>query len=109
MRTNSRTRRNPGRTTVYMLVKDYKKLAKLAVIQEVSHRDLAEAAGYKAHSYISRILRGEVKTLKTEPATRIAHFFGVPVEDLFVTKLTSNSGVVGQVSGSPVLHRKRAA
>ncbi len=72
-----------------MLVRDRKKLATLMVIRDVSHRTLADAAGYSSHSYISRILRGEVKSLKTEPAARIAQFFGVPVEDLFLPRLAS--------------------
>ena len=74
-----------------MLVRDYKKLAKLMVIQDVTDRDVAAAAGWKAHSYVSRIRRGEVKTLRAEPALRIAQFFGVPLEDLFLTRLDSSN------------------
>lgn len=69
---------------------DHKKLAKLVVVQEVTHRQLADVAGWSSHSYVSRLLRGEVTTMKPEPAVRIAKFLGVPLEDLFVTKLATN-------------------
>lgn len=75
---------------------DPKKLRKLMVIQDVSQRELAIAAGYKTHSYLGRILRGEVKTLNTDPALRIAHYLGVGVEDLFLTKVSMNPGPVVQ-------------
>lgn len=79
-----------------MLLRDHKKLASILVIQDVTHRDLARAAGYKSHSYIGRLLRGEVKSLDPEPALRIAKFLGLPVEDLFVIKVSSNPGRSGQ-------------
>lgn len=67
-----------------------KRLAKLMLIQEVTHRQLAEAAGWKAHSYVGRLLRGEVKTLEPEPALRIANFLGVGVDDLFVPRVSTD-------------------
>jgi transcriptional regulator with XRE-family HTH domain len=75
-----------------MQVRDHRKLARLAIIQEASHRAIAEAVGWKAHSYVGRILRGEVKTVDPEAAVRIAHFFGVAVDDLFLTKSSKNPG-----------------
>lgn len=89
-----------------MVIKDLKRLLTLITIQELTHRDIADAAGWSAHSYVSRLLRGEVKTLKIEPATMIARRLGVPVEDLFVTKVTSNAGHAGQRSASS---RRQAA
>lgn len=73
---------------MWMELIDPKKLRKLMVIQDVSQRELALAAGYKTHSYLGRILRGEVKTLTTDPALRIAHYLGVGVEDLFLTRVS---------------------
>jgi transcriptional regulator with XRE-family HTH domain len=75
-----------------MQLKDRRKLARLMVIQEVSHRQLATAAGWKSHSYLGRLLRGDVKTLDTDAAVRIAHHLGVPVDDLFLTRVTTNTG-----------------
>lgn len=75
-----------------MYLRDPKKLARLMVIQDVSQRELARAAGWKAHSYLGRLLRGEARTCETEPALRIAHRLGVAVDDLFLTKVASNPG-----------------
>ena len=85
---------------VYMELIDRKKLAKLMVIQGVSHRDVAQAAGWRAHSYVGRLLRGEVKNLEIEPAVRIAAFLGVGVDDLFLTRTTRNAGREAQVTRS---------
>jgi transcriptional regulator with XRE-family HTH domain len=69
-----------------------KRLATLMTIQDKSQRDVAQAAGWDSHSYVGRLLRGEVDTLKPKPALRIAHFFGVGVDDLFVTRVSSSNG-----------------
>jgi transcriptional regulator with XRE-family HTH domain len=67
-------------------------LAKLMAIQNASQRDVAEAAGYSSHTFIGRLLKGEVTSLKPEPAVRIANFFGVPLESLFVPRVSANQG-----------------
>jgi transcriptional regulator with XRE-family HTH domain len=77
---------------VSMILKDRKKLARLMVIQELSQRKLASAAGYRAHSYIGRLLRGEDHSVSTDAALRIAHALRVGVEDLFLPVETSISG-----------------
>lgn len=77
---------------VWMQVRDYRKLARLALIQDASHRQIAEAVGWKSHSYVGRILRGEVKTVDPEAAVRMAHYFGVAVDDLFLTRSSKNPG-----------------
>lgn len=79
------------RTEVWMQLKDRKQLAKLMVIQGASQRDVARAAGWKTHSYVGRLLRGEVKTLEPGPALRIADFFGVGVDDLFLARVSSST------------------
>lgn len=70
-----------------------KRLAKLMLIQGVSQRDVARAAGWESHTYLGRILRGDPKaqTVKPESAARIAHFFEVGVDDLFVVESSSGS------------------
>lgn len=75
-----------------MQVRDLKRLQTLAYIQEASHRDIAEAVGWKAHSYVGRLMRGQVTTVTPDAAVRIAHFFGVAIEDLFVTRSSKNPG-----------------
>lgn len=75
-----------------MVLRDRKRLARLMVIQDVSQRELSQAAGWKSHSYLGRLLRGEVKSLEIEPALRIANHLQVAVDDLFLVRVTSVSG-----------------
>ncbi|WP_109507308.1 helix-turn-helix transcriptional regulator [Nocardioides speluncae] len=75
-----------------MYLRDRKKLATLMVIQERSQRDVAQAAGWRTHSYVGRLLRGEVRTLTPTAALLIARYFGVPVEDLFVLRVSGDAG-----------------
>lgn len=75
-----------------MRVIDPKRIRKLMVIQDVSARTLAEAIGYNSHAYVTRILRGEVKTVTPERAALIAAYFGVGVDDLFVVRLSTDAG-----------------
>ena len=70
---------------------DRKRLARLMLIQGISQRELARAAGWRSHSYLGRLLRGDVKTLETEPALRIAHTLQVGVDDLFLVRSSSVS------------------
>ena len=74
-----------------MQLLDRKKLARLMVIQEVTQRELSTAAGWKSHSYLGRLLRGQVNTLELEPAVRIANHLRVGVDDLFLTRTSSNT------------------
>lgn len=80
------------RTEIYMVLKDRKQLAKLMVIQGVSARQMARVAGWKSHSYMNRLLAGSVRTLATEPALRIANHLGVGVDDLFLVRVSDESG-----------------
>lgn len=73
-----------------MRLKDRKQLAKLMTIQGVSARRLATAAGWKSHSYMNRLLAGQVNTCSTDPALRIAHYLGVGVDDLFVVSVSTD-------------------
>lgn len=75
-----------------MVVKNLKLLRRLIAIQELTLTDVANAAGWKAHSYVARLLSGEATTLKVEPATLIAKKLGVPVDELFVLKVASSAG-----------------
>lgn len=71
-----------------MELRDRKMLQRLMIVQDVSNRTLAKAAGWRSHSYMNRLVKGEVKTLEPEPALRIAKFLGVGVEDLFLTHVS---------------------
>lgn len=75
-----------------MHVRDPKKLARLMILQDVSQRELAAAAGWKTHSYLGRLLRGEAKAISPGPAQRIADYLEVGVEDLFTEPVTIPAG-----------------
>ncbi len=86
---------------IWMKLTDRKRLAKLMAIQGVSARRLALAAGWKSHSYMNRLLAGDVTTLEVEPAVRIAEFLQVGVDDLFMPRTSNSAGRIdrlGQVS-----------
>lgn len=82
-----------------MQLKNRKRLATLMAIQDVSQRAMAEAAGWKTHSYVGRLLRGEVCTLEAEPALRIAAFLGVGIDDLFLAALSDDAGQIARHNG----------
>lgn len=79
-----------------MRVIDPKKIRKLMLIQDVTQRALAEAAGWGSHSYVARILSGEIQTVTPDRAARIARHFGVGIDDLFVPRLSSDTGPSGK-------------
>lgn len=80
-----------------MKLHNRKGLLKLMAIQGVSARQLAEAAGWESHSYMNRLIKGPeghkdgVDTCKVEPAVRIAEFFQVGVDDLFVARTSRDT------------------
>lgn len=81
--------RLPG---IWMKLIDAKRLRKLMVIQGVSARKLAKAAGWESHSYMNRLLseKDPTNTLAVEPAVRIAAYLGVGVDDLFLPRVSSD-------------------
>lgn len=77
-----------------------KRLLKLMLIQGASQRDVARAAGWSSHSYLGRLLRGQVHTLDIDAAVRIAHYFEVGVDDLFVSRSSSDTRHTGKRSAA---------
>ena len=69
-----------------MRLHNRKGLRTLMVVQDVSQRRLARAAGYRSHAYMGRLLRGEADTLEPEAALRIARFLQVDLDFRFVTR-----------------------
>lgn len=67
------------------------KLARLMLIKGVSQRDVAEAAGWRSHSYLGRLIRGDVASLDNDAAVRIAHYLEVPIDVLFMSRSSSDS------------------
>lgn len=65
------------------------RLAKLLLIQGVTHRELASAIGWKSHGMISQLLNGTRNGVEPEKALAIAKYLGVDVSDLFLTEMPS--------------------
>lgn len=84
---------------LYMILKDRKKLASILIVQDISQRELARAAGWKSHSYMQRLLKGEARTVDAEAAVRISHRLGLPLEHLFLTVVSEKSGHEVQENG----------
>lgn len=76
---------------IWMKLTNRKLLLKLMAIQGVSARGLAKAAGWKSHSYMNRLLAGQVETLEIEPAVRIAKYLGVGIDDLFMARTSTDA------------------
>jgi transcriptional regulator with XRE-family HTH domain len=74
-----------------MILKDRKRLAKLMVIQDVTHRQLAAQIGWKAHSQVARLLNGQEQSVVDEKAVAMASFLGVDVSDLFLPSMTTRT------------------
>lgn len=74
-----------------MRVRDPKRIKTLLVVQDRSVRQLAIAAGYASHSYMARILRGEITTVTPDRAARIANYLQVGIDDLFVARLSTDA------------------
>lgn len=75
----------------WMELRDRTLLTELMETQQVSARSLARDAGWSSHTYLQRLLRGEVTTLKAEPAARIAFRLGVPFNLLFVARASGET------------------
>jgi len=73
-----------------MELKDPTFLASVMEEQNKSARHLARIAGYKSHTYVQRLLRGEAKNLEAIPAARIAHDLGLPFNVLFRTRVSGD-------------------
>jgi len=57
----------------------------------LSARAVARAAGWKSHTYMQRLLNGTEKSVKVTSAVRIAYVLGVSIDDLFLTKTSSEA------------------
>lgn len=72
---------------VWMQLKDPELLLALMKSKNKSGRQVSTAAGWRSHTYLQRLLRGEVNTLEPAPALAIAEFLDVPPHVLFLTKV----------------------
>lgn len=74
---------------IWMELRSPSRLADRMREYNISQRELAKVAGWKSHSYLSRLLSGSETTLNTDPALKIAFYLGMDVSDLFITQSDS--------------------
>lgn len=103
---------------IWMELINREKLVRRMEAMDVSQRELARAAGWKSHSYMRRLINGEASTLNTDPALRIAHYLHLDVDDIFVTRVSTDGerahprkrrGEVPHLATSRSARRKAAA
>lgn len=77
-----------------MIVKDADLIRRLmeAKTPKMTARALARAMGWSSHTYAQRIVRGEVRTVTTDSAVKIAYLLGVPVDLIFVARESGKAG-----------------
>lgn len=75
-----------------MILRNARTLRRLIISEGVTHRELAEAAGYRGHSKIGRLCRGESRLLEEKYALAIAHKLNVHVGVLFLPETSSKNG-----------------
>lgn len=83
--------RRISRVELWMQVKDHKKFARVMLINGVTHRQVAEEAGWKSHSIVTRIAKGEITTITPDRAILIEKFLEVEPQSLFVPMVPNNS------------------
>lgn len=76
-----------------MKLQDPRKLHRLMVIQGVSRRELARAAGWSSHGLLNRLLDPGDPSLSVTPerACKIAAYLQVAPEDLFTAESSLNN------------------
>lgn len=67
-----------------------KRLAKLLLIQGVTHRELAEVAGWKSHGMVAHLIQGRRSGVEPASGVAIARYLGVDPSDLFVSEIPAD-------------------
>lgn len=60
--------------------------------RKITARQMSRELGFASHSYMNRILNGEVRSVTPDTAMKIAFLLGCPVDVLFDAKASGNAG-----------------
>lgn len=74
-----------------MQVKDADLLRRLMETKGLSARQVSQAMGWRSHSYLNRVLAGEVRTVKPDAAVKLAYLLQIPVDLIFVPRVSGDS------------------
>lgn len=80
--------------------KDRRRLETLMAVNDISQRELSRMMGWKSHTYIGRIIRGEITSIDPETAAKIAAIFGVGMDDLFLARVSTEAAHIDQRKGT---------
>lgn len=78
-------------TELYMLVNDADLLRRLLKTKGFTARQLSRQMGWKSHSYLNRVLSGDVRTVTPDVAVKIAYLLQVPVDLIFVPRVSGDT------------------
>lgn len=78
-------------TELYMQVKDSELLRRLLETKGFTARQLSKQMGWKSHSYMNRVLSGQVRTVTPDAAVKIAYLLQVPVDLVFVARVSGET------------------
>ena len=74
-----------------MHVKDGELLGAMIKAKKISQRQFAQKMGWKSHTYLQRLIRGQVRSVTPDAAALMSHYLGLPQDVLFVTKVSANT------------------
>lgn len=84
----------PTPLELYMIVKDAELIRRLMASHRpapITARQMARDVGWKSHSYVNRILAGDVRTVTPDAACKIAYLLGVPVDLVFDPRASASA------------------
>lgn len=91
------TERTPRREVYVQVKKDApRRIEGTLMIMGRSRRWLANECGHRSHSFINRVINREVNTVSAETAMHISAALGIPLDDLFLPKTSTFSGMSRQ-------------
>lgn len=76
-----------------MLVKDGEVLGAMIKAKKFTRRGFADKLGWKSHTYLQRLIRGEVRSVTPDTAALISHFLDLDIDVLFDTKVSTIRGL----------------
>lgn len=82
--------------------KNRRKLERLVILSEKTHRQIAAETGWKSHTMLSQLIHGHRNTISTEAAVRLCVSVRCDVSDLFLPQVLRD---VSQKSSSAVAGR----
>lgn len=71
--------------------KNRRKLERLVILSEKTHRQIGAEAGWKSHTMLSQLIHGHRNTIGAESAIRLCVSLRCDVSDLFLPRVSSLS------------------